>query len=96
MSALAGEDSAAGGQSSESDSESGVCAGADDLCGAPAGVPCEPGCPSWVADPPDPNPCVRCGTEASVCDAGRADGIGRCCAACTVKDTHVSGGLTVV
>ncbi|WP_337826255.1 hypothetical protein [Pseudonocardia sp. UM4_GMWB1] len=26
------------------------CAGAADLCGAPAGQPCEPGCPSLAAD----------------------------------------------
>ena len=24
------------------------CEGADDLCGSPAGQPCEPGCPSWA------------------------------------------------
>ena len=27
------------------------CVGADDLCGAPAGVACAPGCPSLAADP---------------------------------------------
>ena len=25
-----------------------ACQGADDLCGAPAGQPCEPWCPSWA------------------------------------------------
>lgn len=27
-----------------------ACTGADDLCGAPAGRPCEPGCPSLATD----------------------------------------------
>lgn len=31
--------------------ESSRCEGAADLCGAPAGRPCEPWCPSQAADP---------------------------------------------
>jgi hypothetical protein len=31
-----------------------ACEGADDLCGAPAGIACCPGCPSLAADPTDP------------------------------------------
>lgn len=29
-----------------------ACEGAPDLCGAPAGKPCQSGCPSSAADPP--------------------------------------------